>query len=274
MDNLEYLQQELEKYETLLKEHEYKLRNENDQSQRRRLEADIKEIKQRIEQRKQEIEAQKNKSNHNQTEITPKLSDIPTTGLEASELGADYTPLASMLSKRDFKSANEETARIMLWVAQREKQGYLRGDDIKNFPCRDLHTIDQLWLASSNGKFGFSIQEQIWIECVGKQDQYDWKTMVKFFERVEWKIGDNFVSYDKLCWDLRGSRGHLPYPLIAGTHDLPVALFVERPHILYELLPPPLLDDYLRNDHLLRRYLNGLVFDIFTLAWRLVKCNI
>lgn len=112
-----------------------------------------------------------------------------------------------MLSKKDFKAANEETVKIMLWVARREKQGYLDDDDIKKFPCRDLRTIDKLWLTYSNGKFGFSVQKQIWIECGAKPGQYNWKTMVKFVKNVKWN-----KSYDNLCWDLRGSRGHLPVP--------------------------------------------------------------
>lgn len=43
------------------------------------------------------------------TAINPRnliLKNIPTTGFEASEVGADFRPLASMLSKRDFKAAD------------------------------------------------------------------------------------------------------------------------------------------------------------------------
>ena len=124
-----------------------------------------------------------------------------------------------MLSKSDFKAADQETVRIMLWVAGQEKQGWLSKEDIDTFPCRDLRTINQLWLNSSNGKFGFSVQKQIWIEC-GGYGKSDSKTMKKFEERVEWKYrrrswwkGDSLVDYihDDLCWDLRARNGHLPY---------------------------------------------------------------
>ena len=143
-----------------------------------------------------------------------KLEDISTNGSEASEVGADYTELASMLLKKDFKSADKETTRIMLWVARREKQGWLSPEDINKFPCLDLLTIDQLWLTSSNGKFGFSVQKQIWIECGGelgkKLGESEVQTMIKFSERVEWKVGDEYVSGDNLFWDLRATDGHLP----------------------------------------------------------------
>ena len=138
------------------------------------------------------------------------ISYISTDPSIASEVGADYTPLKKMLSKEDFKAADKETARIMLWVARREKEGYLREEDIEKFPCRDLRTIDQLWLASSGGKFGFSVQKQIWIECGGKLGQYNEKTMAKFYEYLGWKVGDEWVFYNNLCWDKRAPKGHLP----------------------------------------------------------------
>jgi len=146
---------------------------------------------------------------------TKRLEDIPTTGSEASEVGADYTALASSLSKKTFFLADRETARIMLWIARREKEGWLREEDINNLPCRDLCTIDQLWLASSNGKFGFSVQKQIWIEFGGKLLESDFETIIKFLERLEWE-DNKHINHD-ICWDLRATYGHLPLALV-GLH--------------------------------------------------------
>uniref|UniRef100_A0A0C1NM16 GUN4-like domain-containing protein n=1 Tax=Tolypothrix bouteillei VB521301 TaxID=1479485 RepID=A0A0C1NM16_9CYAN len=55
----------------------------------------------------------------------------------------------------------------MLKAALREKQGWLNDESIKNFPCTDLRTIDQLWVKYTNGRFGFSVQKRIWFS-VGK----------------------------------------------------------------------------------------------------------
>ena len=140
--------------------------------------------------------------------------NIPTTGDKASAVGADYTKLADMLNDRDFQAANEETTRIMCWVARRDTEGYLRARDIENFPCRDLLTIDQLWLASSGGKYGFSVQKQIWIDVGGKlsnnldnlsASEEVRITCAKFIRKVEW---GNTTS---MQWDLRGIKGHLPF---------------------------------------------------------------
>ena len=134
--------------------------------------------------------------------------NIPAFGPEASEVGADYTKLAKLLDAKNFKAANDETVEMMLWVCKREKEGYLRAQDIEKFPIKDLHTIDKLWLASSHDKFGFSVQKQIWMDVGGKPGEYDWETYLQFIEHVGWKEGDSI--FKNLCWDLRADLGHLP----------------------------------------------------------------
>jgi len=49
-------------------------------------------------------------------------------------------------------------------VTEQEKRGYLYAGDISEIPATDLRTIDQLWVKYSSGKFGFSVQKQIWYE--------------------------------------------------------------------------------------------------------------
>ncbi|MEN0051792.1 MAG: GUN4 domain-containing protein [Bacteroidota bacterium] len=140
-----------------------------------------------------------------------RLEDIPTTGFNASEVGANYTRLANYLKAKNFLAADIETARIMLWVAQREEEDWLRKKDIEKFPCRDLRTINELWLASSGGKFGFSVQKQIWIKCGGKDYRYDehetiMQSCEKFLECVQWKVGGKWVwelSHEKHWWEDR-----------------------------------------------------------------------
>ena len=70
-----------------------------------------------------------------------------------------YTKLENLLKNKDFREADQETRRVMLAVAR--KDGWFTREDAQNFPCDDLHLIDQLWLQHSGGKFGISIQQQI-----------------------------------------------------------------------------------------------------------------
>ena len=74
----------------------------------------------------------------------------------------DYRKLRDLLAAGKWKEADEETTRVMLAVAKREKEDWLDVKHIDNFPCEDLRTIDQLWVKYSDGKFGFSVQKRIY----------------------------------------------------------------------------------------------------------------
>jgi len=133
-----------------------------------------------------------------------------------SEVGADYTKLRDLLAVQRFKEADQETSRLILWVSRREKESWLDSKSIGRFPCQDLRTIDGLWVQHSNGKFGFSVQKQIYNQ-VGK-DYY------KFADEVEWRLNwEDWITYDKVLFELRAPRGHIP-PL----YYLNMRIFMER----------------------------------------------
>ncbi|MFB2977817.1 GUN4 domain-containing protein [Microseira sp. BLCC-F43] len=94
-----------------------------------------------------------------------------------------YRQLRDLLQAGKWKEADQETAKVMLQVAGRTKEGWLDSDSIKNFPCEDLRAIDQLWVKYSNGRFGFSVQKRIWQEVGGKVDD---ETECRLGDRVGW----------------------------------------------------------------------------------------
>ena len=100
-----------------------------------------------------------NNKPNNKTTIKP--LQTPSESKE-SKIGQDYTTLKKYLAAGKWKEADAETARVMLAVAKREKEGWLDFGSIDNFPCEDLRTIDQLWVKYSDGKFGFSVQKRIY----------------------------------------------------------------------------------------------------------------
>ncbi len=111
--------------------------------------------------------------------------------------GVDYNRLRDLLEAGNWKEADRETTRIMLQAAGREKEGWFRREDIKKFSCEDLRIIDQLWLESSQGKFGFSVQKEIWqrngrpTHARGKQNE-SWR---KFEIEIGWyKIEEGRVG--------------------------------------------------------------------------------
>ncbi len=132
----------------------------------------------------------------------PSNSPSPTIEL-ASEKGIDYTKLRDLLEAGDWREADEETYRVMIQAVGKEVGDYFTPNELQNFPCTDLKTIDSLWVKYSNGKFGFSVQKKIYVECGAKLDgSYPgdkiWK---EFCIKVGWIIGVDEVPYKNLKAD-------------------------------------------------------------------------
>jgi hypothetical protein len=132
-----------------------------------------------------------------------------------------YSNLVSYLANGQWKEADQETDRMMLEAVGKEAvgRGYLKLEDIRDFPCADLHIIDQLWIKFSGGKFGFSVQKQIWIEVGGKLDfGEDFKSAKKAYEAMSdrngWRRNNDYISYTKVTFDTSAPQGHLPYTAI------------------------------------------------------------
>ncbi|MBK1989486.1 GUN4 domain-containing protein [Sphaerospermopsis aphanizomenoides BCCUSP55] len=136
-------------------------------------------------------------------EVSPKLFELP----------AKYFKLREFLEEKKWREADEETLNVMLKVANREKQGYLTVEDIDNFPCHDLHIIDQLWVKYSEERFGFSVQKKIYQELGGTRE-YNEKIWQDFGDRVGWRKDGRWLMYDELTFTTEegenAQRGHLP----------------------------------------------------------------
>ena len=127
-----------------------------------------------------------------------------------SSCGMNYRQLRNLLKAGKWKEADEETARVMLAVAKREKEGWLDVKDIDNFPCEDLRTIDQLWVKYSNGRFGFSVQKRIY-QGLGGTREYNSDIWKKFGDKVGWRKRGGWLYYKDIAFDKRSPEGHLPF---------------------------------------------------------------
>ena len=122
-----------------------------------------------------------------------------------SAVGADYALLRNFLASGQWHHADEETGAVMLKIARRVKAGWLREEDIEEFPCLDLQTIEQLWVKYSNDRFGFSVQNRIW-QKVGED-------YAKFSDYVGWRAHyswQQWRQYSDLIFSLEAPVGHLP----------------------------------------------------------------
>ncbi|TRU59405.1 MAG: protein kinase [Microcystis aeruginosa Ma_QC_Ch_20071001_M135] len=82
-------------------------------------------------------------------------------------------------------------------------------EDIDNFPCEDLATINQLWLKYSQGKFGISVQKRIY-ESLGGSGNYDQQKWNAFGAKVGWQVNNKWLYYDQITFSLKAPCGHLP----------------------------------------------------------------
>ncbi|BAY20996.1 hypothetical protein NIES2100_07400 [Calothrix sp. NIES-2100] len=75
----------------------------------------------------------------------------------SSEKGVDYSKLRDLLAAGNWKDADMETYRVMIQALGKNEGDYFESEELLNFPCPDLRTIDRLWVKYSNGHFGFKI---------------------------------------------------------------------------------------------------------------------
>lgn len=130
-----------------------------------------------------------------------------------SARGVDYTKLRDLLAAGKWKEADHETVKVMCQAAGRISEGWLDTLSIDDeFPCEDLRTINQLWLHYSKGKFGFSVQREIY-ESIGGTNSYSEEVWEKFGDRIGWRKGGKWLNYSDLTFNFElAFPAHLPVP--------------------------------------------------------------
>ncbi len=131
--------------------------------------------------------------------------------LVSQTTGVDYSNLQKLLADQNWQDADLETWNLMLKATNQEEQGWLDEDDYKNFPREDLKIMDDLWVKYSNGKFGFSVQKQIFIDCGGVPGQIpSYDIWCKFGDKVGWRKGGEWQWLDYSDPGSTSIKGHLP----------------------------------------------------------------
>ena len=141
--------------------------------------------------------------------IDPEI-EAELTSLESNVQNQLYQSLETYLKNGQWREADEETLEVMLKVADREEQGWLDIESIEKFSCEDLRIIDQLWVNYSKGKFGFSVQKDIY-ESLGGTEEYNEQVWQNFCEIIGWTKGGNYINYSDLTFNVKAPQAHLPY---------------------------------------------------------------
>lgn len=132
---------------------------------------------------------------------------------------SNYPELQTLLEKKRWKDADEETLGILLGLARQRNESVLTEQDIQYLRNQDaeqkLKEIDSLWTNYSNGCFGFKIQKQIYLKS---------RDFNEFSYKVEWRktpglLGGlfNWKTYDELNFTLSAAKGHLPFLVYRDT---------------------------------------------------------
>ncbi|KAI8471563.1 MAG: hypothetical protein J3K34DRAFT_417038 [Monoraphidium minutum] len=84
-------------------------------------------------------------------------------------------------------------------------RGWVYFTEVKVIPPEDLQTVDALWRAGSKGKFGYSVQKELFAQSARR-----WP---KFFKAIDWTVGENNI-YRKwpaeFIYSMDAPKGHLP----------------------------------------------------------------
>ena len=135
--------------------------------------------------------------------------------LMESSVGVSYMSLKKYLKQKQWREADQETARLIKEVIQKVTNSTeVNKENLKAFPCTDLETIDSFWRENSEGKFGFSMQKKIFEESSKDKEIFGAKN--------GWRINDakgNWSWRSNADFDYNSESipdGYLPSSLWAG----------------------------------------------------------
>jgi hypothetical protein len=136
----------------------------------------------------------------------PSIINKLVWGITGKSTHIDYGMLINWLNAGRWRDANIETRRIILQSADREKEGYLYNEQMREFDSDVLLKLDRLWLSHSQNRFGFSIQKGMLLEC--QQDAN------RFGTKVGWRLSDCWIDEASVNYSLDAPIGHLPYGML------------------------------------------------------------
>ncbi|GMI47830.1 hypothetical protein TrCOL_g12332 [Triparma columacea] len=158
--------------------------------------------------------------------------EIPT--ILPSDCGMDYVPLATMLATGQLAEADQFTrdALIELCGAKGKGRTFVYFTEVKDIPNTDLATMERLWNKFSGGKFGYSVQREVWRKQKGDFE--------KFCRKIGWTTKDGEVER-KLKWF--GASEFIYDVAKAPTGHLPLTSALRGTALLKKLMEHPVWEN-------------------------------
>lgn len=142
---------------------------------------------------------------------TPKTQEFLATHLDEglialrSPRDIDYSALAHHLVRQEYQEADRLTLEKLCELAgeMATQRRWVYFTEVDQLPSDDLQLINRLWQLYSEGRFGFSVQRELWLGA-GKNWERLWGI-------IGWKSGNTWTRYpNEFTWDMTAPRGHLP----------------------------------------------------------------
>lgn len=181
----------------------------------------LSKMKTQLEQLEQRILKLEKKNSQSNTPLPSSINESSEIATEISELKDNfflvsdiyrYRNLQNYLAEEKWSEADTETIHLILKITEKEIED-LSPEDIKQIPCKDLMTIDQLWRKHSENRFGFSIQLGVYQELGGNLDttvEQNQELIAKWGDRLGWRENDRWLKCSELDYSLNVPVGCHP----------------------------------------------------------------
>ncbi|HSM81958.1 MAG TPA: GUN4 domain-containing protein, partial [Nodosilinea sp.] len=124
-----------------------------------------------------------------------------------------YQPLQRLLKTGKLLEADEETVRVILQEAGTPNREDLTPDAIRTFPCSVLRVVDRLWTTYTGGRFGFSVQLQVYQAGGGTLESaisQDGEMLNRLGDQVGWRRDGQWQTLDQARHSLKDPVGCYP----------------------------------------------------------------
>ncbi|MEM9216098.1 MAG: GUN4 domain-containing protein [Cyanobacteria bacterium P01_F01_bin.150] len=145
------------------------------------------------------------------------FSKLASNGLDNASLVScepklDFKPLIHFLENEQWRDADSETYQLLLLLAERTEENWLRVKDVDKLPTESLKKMDRIWNSHSGGKFGFTVQKNIW--NTANKEKYQivkGRPFDEFQQLVGWAKGSYTpMEYSEFTFSQGAVQGHFP----------------------------------------------------------------
>lgn len=119
--------------------------------------------------------------------------------------------LQRLLKAKRWREADAETWHLIRKMIHKTSSPYVLSSELQRLPCEGLQQLDELWCLYSQGRFGFSVQVEIYRQ-VG--EDYG-----RFCDRVGWNTSNQADSVNTWQFESAAPVGHLPSRLFIGGQN-------------------------------------------------------